>query len=279
MIDAHHHFWDTTRHDYPWMTGELAKLRRAFTPTDLQPHLVPTGVVGTILVETRSDLNETRELLATADAHEFVYGVVGWVDLTDPAVADTLAELRASRGGEKLVGIRHQLQHERDAHWLRRPDVVRGLREVARANLVYDLLAGTRELPAAIEVVRKVSEARFVVEHLAKRPRSSGVLSVWASALRRLARSDNVVAKLSGVATLADWNRWNAGGLQPAVEVALAAFGADRLMFGSDWPVCLLSASYEQVVDAAHRLTASLSELERARVFRENAISVYGLRA
>jgi L-fuconolactonase len=278
MIDAHHHFWDTTRQDYPWMTGELAKLRRPFTPSDLKPHLVETGVVGTILVETRSDLNETRELMATADAQHFVHGVVGWIDLTDPAVADTLAELRAGRGGDKLVGIRHQLHHELDADWLRRPDVVRGLREVARANLVYDLLVGTRELPAAIEVVREVSEARFVVEHLAKPPRLSEDLSGWASALRRLARSDNVVAKLSGAVTLANWNRWNGGGLQPAVDVALAAFGADRLMFGSDWPVCLLFASYEQVVEAAHKLTASLSEAERGRVFGENAISVYGLR-
>jgi L-fuconolactonase len=279
IIDAHHHFWGATRQQYPGMIGELAKLRRAFSPSDLQPHLVETGVVGTILVETRSDLYETRELMATADAHAFICGVVGWVDLTDPRVADTLAELRGSPGGDKLVGIRHQLQHERDAEWLRRPDVVRGLQEVARANLVYDLLVGTRELPAAIEVVREVSETRFVVEHLAKPPRSSGDLSGWASALRRLARSDNVVAKLSGVATLAEWNRWNAGGLQPAVDVALAAFGADRLMFGSDWPVCLLSASYEQVVEAAHKLTASLSEAERSRVFGENAISVYGLRA
>lgn len=278
MIDAHHHFWDTTRHDYRWMTGELAKLRRPFTPSDLEPFLAETGVLGTIVVETRSDLNETYELMATADAHEFVRGVVGWIDLTDPAVADTLAELRASRGGDKLVGIRHQLQHELDADWLRRPDVVRGLREVARANLVYDLLVGTRELPAAIEVVRDMSEARFVVEHLAKPPRLSEDLSGWASALRRLARSENVVAKLSGAVTLAEWNRWNADSLQPAVDVALEAFGADRLMFGSDWPVCLLFASYEQVVEAAHNLTASLSEAERGRVFGENPISVYGLR-
>ena len=148
---------------------------------------------------------------------------------------------------------------------------------MARANIVYDLLVGTRELPAAIEIVREVSEARFVVEHLAKPPRISGDLSAWASALRRLARSGSVVAKLSGLVTLSDWNRWNVGRLQPAIDVALAAFGADRLMFGSDWPVCLLSATYEQVVEAAHRLTASLSETERGRVFGENAISVYAL--
>jgi L-fuconolactonase len=278
-IDAHHHFWDTTRHDYPWMTAELAPIKRPFAPADLMPHLSATGVVGTVLVQTRSDLDETREFLSIGAAHDFVRGVVGWVDLTDPGVADVLAELRSGPGGSKLVAIRHQVHDEPDPEWLLREPVRRGLSAVAASGLVYDLLVRTREMPAAINVVREMPEARFVLDHLAKPPFVSGDLAAWSSALRELARSDNVVAKLSGLVTEADWRAWTAATLQPAVNVALDSFGPTRLMFGSDWPVCTLAASYEQVFETAHTLTAALSDDEREAVFHETAINVYGLRA
>jgi L-fucono-1,5-lactonase len=272
-IDAHHHFWDTTRHDYPWMTAELDPIRRPFAPADFQPHLRATDVVGTILVQTRSALQETHEFLAVAAETPFVRGVVGWVDLTDAGVADVLAEIRTN----KLVAIRHQVHDEADPEWLRRPDVRRGLAAVANAGLIYDLLVRTRELPAAITVVREMPNARFVLDHLAKPPFVSGDLTAWSTAFRELARNENVVAKLSGLVTEADWRTWTPQTLQPAVDVALEAFGPQRLMFGSDWPVCLLAASYEQVHQTAQQLTATLTESERADVFTQTALRTYGL--
>jgi L-fuconolactonase len=276
-IDAHHHFWDTTRHDYPWMTDELAPIKRPFAPADLVPHLSATGVVGTVLVQTRSDLDETREFLSIAAANDFVRGVVGWVDLTSPGVADDLAELRAGPGGEKLVAIRHQVHDEPDAEWLLQPSVRRGLSAVAASGLAYDLLVRTRELPSAVAVVREMSDARFVLDHLAKPPFVSGDLSAWTPLVRELARSENVVAKLSGLVTEADWHAWSAATLQPAVDVALEAFGPRRLLFGSDWPVCTLAGSYEQVVQTAQTLTAALSDDERDQVFRATATRAYGV--
>jgi L-fucono-1,5-lactonase len=276
-IDAHHHFWDTTRHDYPWMTAELDPIRRPFAPPDLQPHLAATDVVGTVLVQTRADVEETREFLRIADETPFVRGVVGWVDLTANDVPQVLESLRGGPGGRRLVAIRHQVHDEADPEWLLRPDVRRGLTVVANAGLVYDLLVRTRELPVAITVVRDMPNASFVLDHLAKPPFVSGDLTAWSTAFRELARNENVVAKLSGLVTEADWRSWTAATLQPAVDVALEAFGPHRLMFGSDWPVCELAASYEQVHQTAQALTATLSESERADVFSGTALRTYGL--
>ena len=273
IIDAHHHFWDTTRNAYPWMTDEQAAIRRPFAPADLQPHLTATSVVGTVLVQTRSDLEETREFLSIAAANAFVRGVVGWVDLTSPHLSEDLETLQ----GGKLVAIRHQVHDEPDAEWLLRPDVRRGLGTISDQNLVYDLLVRTRELPAAIDTVRAMPNASFVLDHLAKPPFLSGDLSEWSRLMRELARSDNVVAKLSGLVTEADWHAWTPATLQPAVDVALEAFGPGRLMFGSDWPVSLLAATYEQVVATAQQLTSGLSDAERDQVFSATAIRVYGL--
>lgn len=271
IIDAHHHFWDTTRNAYPWMTDAQARIKRPFGPADLQPLLAAAGVDGTVLVQTRSDLGETREFLAIAAEHEFVRGVVGWVDLTDPNVSDQLQSVRT----DKLVAIRHQVHDEADSEWLLRSDVRRGLELVARQGLAYDLLLRTRELPAAIQVVREMPNARFVLDHLAKPPFVAGDLREWSRLVRELARSENVVAKLSGLVTEADWQHWTVDTLQPAVDVALEAFGPQRLMFGSDWPVSLLAASYDQVVHTASQLTANLSEAERDEVFSGTAQRAY----
>jgi L-fucono-1,5-lactonase len=277
-IDAHHHFWDTTRRAYPWMGDDLAIIRRTFSPDDLQPLLKANAVAGTILVQTCSDVEETREFLGIAAAHPFVLGVVGWADLTDLSVADTIAALLAAPGGDKLVGIRHQVHDEPDPDWLLRPDVLRGLRHVADTGLVFDLLVRTRELPAAVRVTRDVPNLRFVLDHLAKPPLQSTDLTAWSSLLRELAESDNVVAaKLSGLVTEADWRHWTIADLQPAVDVALEAFGPARLMFGSDWPVCLVAASYDRVHQTARELTAQLSDSEKSRVFHSNAVASYRL--
>ena len=278
VIDAHHHLWDPTRAHYPWMTESLASIIRPFGVDDLAPLLAAAGVDGTIVVQARHDLAESGELLATAGASPFIVGVIAWVDLADPAVADTIAGLRAEPDGDRLVGIRHQVHDESDPGWLSRDDVRRGLEAVRAAGLAYDLLVRPREFPAALLVVRDLPDLRFVIDHLGKPPLRGGSMEPWASGLRELAAEANVFGKLSGLVTEADWATWSVAALAPSVDIALAAFGPDRLMFGSDWPVCLLAASYEDVVRAAHDLTADLSPAEVAAVFGGTARRAYGLR-
>ena len=277
IIDAHHHFWDPTVADYPWLTDELAVIRRRFGPDDLAPLLRETGVSGTILVQTRSSLDETREFLATAAATPFIRGVVGWVDLTDPAIGDVIAALRGGPGGDRLVGIRHQVHDEPDPEWLARDDVRRGIAAVADADLAYDLLVRSRELPAAHALVASMPDGRFVVDHLAKPPIRTGALQPWAELVSAWADLPNASWKLSGLVTEADWEDWTPEDLVPYVEHALSTLGPDRLIFGSDWPVCTLAASYPEVVEAARVVTAQSSDAEREAIFAGNARRLYRL--
>lgn len=277
LIDAHHHFWDPATADYPWLSGDYAALRRRFGPEDLSPDLASARVDGTILVQTRSGLDETREFLETAAVTPFIRGVVGWVDLTDPAIGDTIAELRTCPGGERLVGIRHQADDEPDPDWLVRPDVERGIAAVGRAGLVYDLLVRNRELPAARALAGRLPDVQFVVDHLAKPPIAGGGREPWASLLAELGRLQNVAAKLSGLVTEASWTDWTIADIQPFVDVSLDIFGPARMMFGSDWPVCLVAAPYVSVVEAARTLTGGLSPTERAAIFGGTAEEIYGL--
>ncbi len=277
IVDAHHHLWDPGRADYPWLTDDLATIRRAFDPSDLAPLLDSEAIDATVLVQTRSSLDETREFLATAAAVPFIRGVVGWVDLTDPAVGDTIAALQDGPGGDRLVGIRHQVHDEPDPAWLLRDDVRRGVGAVARAGLAYDLLVRSHELPAARELVASMPDARFVIDHLAKPPIRDGAFQPWADLVTSFSGFDNVAWKLSGLVTEADWARWTPADLAPFVDHAVAVLGSERLIFGSDWPVCLLAAPYPRVVATARQLTAGLSASEQAAVFGENARTVYRL--
>jgi L-fuconolactonase len=277
ILDAHHHFWDPATADYPWLTEALAPIRRRFGPEDLAPELAAADVAATIVVQTRASLDETRELLALAGSSTFVRGVIGWVDLTDPGTADVLAELMEGPGGDRLVGIRHQVHDEPDAGWLGRPDVRRSIRAIGAAGLAYDLLVRARELPAAIELCRSLPDVRFVVDHLAKPPIATAPLEPWSTLLGEFAAIANVACKISGLVTEADWATWRVEDLRPAAERAFEVFGAGRLIFGSDWPVCLLAASYGDVLDAARRLTAGLSPDERAAIFGGNARATYRL--
>jgi L-fuconolactonase len=216
-------------------------------------------------------------MLALAAATPTVAGVVGWADLTAPGLEDVLAGSRGGPGGDRLVGIRHPASDEPDPDWLRRPDVARGIETVGRAGLAYDLLIWPRELPAAIAAARRAPDVRFIVDHLAKPPIASGEMEPWATGIRALAAAPNTVAKLSGLVTEAAWAAWTVEDLQPYADVALDAFGPGRLLFGSDWPVCLLAATYQQVIGAARALTGGLSASERAEVFGGTATRVYGL--
>lgn len=279
IVDAHHHFWDPSRADYPWMTDELDVIRRPFGPDDLRPELEAHGVARTVLVQARSDEDETREFLEIARATGFVAGVVGWTDLTAPDVADRLAALMAAPGGQHLVGIRHQVHDEPDPEWLVRPDVLRGLAALAEAGLAFDLLVRTRELPAAAEAARRFPDLRFVLDHAGKPPIAAGELDAWRDGLRALGAHANVACKLSGMVTEADWQSWTPGDLAPVVATTLDVFGPQRLLFGSDWPVCLLAASYGDVVRALEEALPALGAGERDAIFGANAVDAYRLRS
>ncbi|MFF8617491.1 amidohydrolase family protein [Streptomyces sp. NPDC015350] len=278
IIDAHHHVWDLSVRDQDWITGdELAPLRRDFTLADLEPEARAAGVRATVLVQTITVPEETPEFLALAHDSDLVAGVVGWCDLTAPDVADTLAALRELPGGDRLVGIRHQVQGEPDPDWLLRPDVRRGLRAVADAGLVYDLVVRAHQLPATVRAAALLPELTFVLDHAGKPPVATGELGPWADDLRALAARPNTVCKLSGLVTEADVRSWTVRDLRPCADTVLDAFGPDRLMFGSDWPVCRLAATYQEVVDTARTLIGDLGEDERTRVLATTAERVYGL--
>jgi L-fuconolactonase len=276
-IDAHHHLWDANTAKYSWMTAEYGAIRRAFGPDDLRPLLDRCGVDRTVIVQTWSSLEESYEFLATAARTPFIAGVVAWVDLTDGSAAETIAALRAAPGGGKLVGIRHQVHDEADPAWLLRPDVQRSLTAVAEAGLTYDLLVRPRELPAAHETVVRHPRMRFVINHLAKPPIRDGGSPAWEEWMPQMAALPNVYCKLSGLVTEADWHRWTVEDLRPYVARALDWFGPDRMLFGSDWPVCLLAAPYDRVVDAAQQLISGLSPAEQDAVFGRTAIAAYAL--
>jgi L-fuconolactonase len=277
IIDAHQHFWDPAAAHYPWMTGAYEPLRRAYRPSDLAPLLDATGVTGTIAVQARQDLAETSSLLDAAAATTWIVGVVGWVDLTSADVAETIAAIRRGGNGGRLVGIRHLVHDEADPEWLLRDDVVHGLAAVAEAGLVYDLLVRTRELPAATEVARRLPDLRFVIDHLAKPPIAVQAIEPWASAIAEIAELGNVACKVSGLVTEADWSSWRPAHLAPYVETAVKLFGAERLMFGSDWPVSTLAGGYAEVFEATVDILSKLMGDDVEWVLGRCAAAIYGV--
>ncbi|RSM79511.1 amidohydrolase [Kibdelosporangium aridum] len=275
-VDAHHHLWDLSVRDQDWIDPiTMSVIRRDFDTADLAD--AATGFDRTVLVQTVTVPEETPEFLAVAAESDLVGAVVGWVDLTSSSVADDLAALRAGAGGEWLRGIRHQVQGEADPRWLCRDDVQRGLQAVFDAGLLYELLVLPHQLEASIETVAAFQDHPFVLDHCAKPPIAGGAVEPWASSIRELAGFDNVTCKLSGLITEADWAKWTVDDLRPYAEVVLEAFGPSRVMFGSDWPVCLLAGSYADVVEAAKDLTSGLSQADRDQVFGATAARVYRL--
>ena len=277
-VDAHHHVWDLEVRDQPWITGDaMAPIRRSFGVDDLAPQAAAAGVAATVVVQTVGAVAETEELLDLADITPLVAGVVGYVDVASPDAGDQLDRLQARPSGAWLVGIRSPVQDEPDPAWLARPAVLAGLREVARRGLVYDLLIRPHQLDAALVAVTQVPEGRYAVDHLAKPAIASGGWEPWAAGLAALGARGDVAAKVSGLVTEAAWATWSPSDLRPYVEHALTEFGADRLLFGSDWPVCTLAAPYRRVVAAIEELVVGLSSSERVAVMGGTATAVYRL--
>ena len=277
VTDTHHHVWDLSAHDQPFLDSDpaLAPLRRNFALADLAPQAAALGVTATVLVQTVTEPWETPELLAMAGG--LVAGVVGWVDLESPGAAEQLARLQDLPGGAHLVGIRHPLLGEPDAGWLARPAVRHGLTAMAAAGLAFDVIGEPRHLPAAARTAAALPGLQFVLDHLGGPEVAPEVDPAWADAVKAMAASPNVACKLSGFLGVPAPSGAGTGHLRPYYETALAAFGPGRLMFGSDWPVSTLETGYGGVLAAARALTAGLSEAEQRAVFSGNARRVYRL--
>ena len=270
-IDSHHHVWDLRARPQPW-TSHLPALQRSFAIDELRPSLARHDIDATIVVQTVAEAGETPELLALAASDPDVAGVVGWTDLTAPGVADRLAELAAP----ELAGIRHLVQDEPDPCWLTRREVQAGIAAVGAAGLAYDLLVTPAQLPAAMETVRRQPEVRFVLDHGAKPPIRAAGLEPWGRLIADLAAAPNVAVKLSGLVTEAPAHP-GPDDLRPYWDRLLSAFGPDRVMFGSDWPVCLLACGYDRVVELAEQACTGLSAAEQAAVFGATAVRWYAI--
>ena len=272
-IDAHQHFWQLGRFDYGWLDApQLNAIRRSYLPDDLRPLLETQGVQYSIFVQTQHNEAETQWVLDLAETHPFIAGVVGWVDLTDPDLEASLERLVAE---PKFVGVRHVTHDEPDDDFIVRPDVLRGLGLLEKFGIPFDLLFYVRHLRHALTIARHCPELALVVDHLAKPPIKYGTTDAWEAVFREVARVPTIFCKISGLVTEADWEGWRTEDLRPYTDIALDAFGPERCMFGSDWPVCELAASYEQVFQAAQRVTDQLSTAERAHVFGQTATRFY----
>jgi L-fuconolactonase len=261
-IDAHQHFWSYNPDEYGWIDDSIAGLRRDFLPEDLRPELERSGFAGAVAVQARQTLEETQWLLELAASATFIMGVVGWVDLRSPQVR---SQLESFAGNPKLVGIRHIVQSEPDDHFLLQPNFLQGVSVLGDFDLAYDILIYPRHLAVAAEFVRRFPGQRFVLDHLAKPSIKSGEIHAWARGIQELAALRNVFCKLSGLVTEADWQHWKAEQIRPYLDIAFECFGPDRLMIGSDWPVCTVAASYGQAVGVVEDyLTQHTAEVREA---------------
>ena len=280
MIDAHVHLWDPEHRAQPWMVGERwAPVRRRFDVEDLGEHLRRIGASSAVLVQTTSSFAESLEMLdIAAESDGLVSGVVGWVDLTRPEeLSDAVRTLRSASGGDRLVGVRHQVEDEPDSEFLLRPDVLRSVQIVGVEGLVFDLLVGPEQRRTIPELVDRCPDTQFVLDHAAKPPLlDAQMMQVWAEEIARIAASSRVSCKVSSLVTQASWSSWTQDDLSPAVHVVIEQFGIERLLVGSDWPLALVAAPSERVWQTAADLLAATGE-DVSRCFGPNAQDVYGL--
>ena len=274
-IDAHQHFWHYEPDEHAWIDHSIRVLRRDFLPEDLKPELQRAGIDATIAVQARQSLEETRWLLALAATESFIAGVIGWVDLRSPDVKSQLAEFA---GNPKLLGIRHIVQSEPDDRFLLNEDFLRGIAALKEFGLTYDILIYPRHLPVVAEFVRRFPDQQFVLDHMAKPFIKRRELQPWKSDIAALAKFKNVACKLSGLVTEANWEAWEPEHLTPYIDVAFEAFGPERLMIGSDWPVCTLAGSYSQVMNVVEGYLCRFPDNVRQAVFGSNAEKLWSLR-
>jgi L-fuconolactonase len=274
-IDTHQHFWQYSAAEYGWIDDSMAGLRRDFLPADAAREMARAGIDACIAVQARQSLEETRWLLSLADAHPHIAGVVGWFDLQS---ADVWAQLDRLVSHPKLVGVRHIVQGEADDRFLLRPAFRRGIAQLEAFGLSYDLLIYPRHLPVASEFVSQFERQRFVLDHLGKPDIRVGERGTWERDLRRLAEHPNVSAKLSGLVTEADWARWTPEQIRPYLDIAFDCFGAERLMIGSDWPVCTVAADYARTMAVVTDYLAALNDADRNAVLGGNAQRFWDLK-
>jgi L-fucono-1,5-lactonase len=267
MIDAHQHFWQLGRFDYPWMSKDLGVLYRDYLPADLSAILKQNGIEKTVLVQASNSIEESRWLLELAESNNFIAGVVGWIDLTNPETPTH----------PKFKGVRHLVESEPNDDWLIQPAVLSGLQKLSARGLSYDLLVHTRHLKHVPIVAETCPDLKLVIDHLAKPPIALNEIDEWSRAFKPLARYPNIHCKLSGLVTEANWHTWQIEDLRPYVDRALESFGVDRMMFGSDYPVCLLAATYDRVLDAFQEILKDLSDADREKIFANNAAKFYRL--
>ena len=272
-IDAHHHLWQFSESEYGWI-GDLTVLRQNFTPDDLKLEMTKAGISASVAVQARQTVEETAFLLRAAAEHEFIKGVVGWVPLIDAGVEGQLEHFARDK---KLRGVRHVLQDEADERYMLREDFNRGVGMLKKFDLAYDILIFERHLPQTVSFVDKHPDQRFVVDHLAKPRVRYNAISPWREQLTELAKRGNVYCKISGLATEGDHAKWTQAQLEPYIQTVLQAFGAKRVMFGSDWPVCLLAISYARWVELVTSELSKLSVDEQEHVWSGTAKRAYQL--
>ncbi len=273
-LDSHQHFWVYTPEDYPWIDDQKKQIARTFLPHDLEAEQSPLNLHGSIAVQARQSLQESDWLLALADNSPVIQGVVGWVDLRSDAVARDLEHLSRH---PKFVGVRHVVQDEPDDSFMLQNSFLRGIGLLERFGLAYDILIFPNQLPAAIKLARRFPNQLFVLDHIAKPSIKSGLIEPWRTHILELGKCPNVFCKISGIATEASWSSWKQSDFEPYLDVVYEAFGADRLMFGSDWPVCLLAGSYAAIHDIARQFFRQFEEVVQRKFFGANARKFYGL--
>lgn len=276
MIDAHQHFWQLEKpFDYGWLDNpDLSAVRRNFLPPDLKPHLDATGISKSIFVQTQHDIEENRWVLGMAEEHEWLVGVVGWVDLASESCEENLSEFKDH---PKFVGIRHITQDEPDNDFIIRPEILRGLKVLEKHHVPFDLLFYVQHLKHADQLGQELPELPMVIDHLAKPRIKDQSIDDWLPQLKAAAKHENIFCKLSGMITEADWADWKPADLKPYVEAALEHFGPKRCMYGSDWPVCELAGTYEQVHGALKEVLGSVSEDETYEIFEGTARRFYNI--
>jgi len=275
-IDAHQHFWEYHPEEYPWITEELGVLRRNFLPSDLAPELIKSDLEGSIAVQARQSLTESRWLLSLAEKNSHILGVVGWVDLCSDQIDAQLAEFSSH---PQFVGVRHVVQDEPDNSFMLRPDFLNGIDRLKNHGLSYDILIFPKQLEAALQLVARFPEQLFVIDHIAKPSIKDGSLQPWQRHIKEFSKFPNVNCKISGMVTEADWENWKQEDMKPYLETVMETFSPNRLMYGSDWPVCLLAGNYCRIIDLAAHYISQLSTQDQELVFGGTAAQFYKIQS